>query len=115
MESGRAMRYAVLLMIEVENLSKTFTVHKKEPGLAGSIRALFRRKYVEKQAVRNVSFQIGEGEIAGLVGANGAGKTTIVKMLAGIIYPSSGRASVLGFTPWERDNRFRRQIALIMG
>jgi ABC-2 type transport system ATP-binding protein len=102
-------------MIEVEKLSKTFTVHKKEPGLAGSVRSLFRRQYIEKRAVREVSFTVGEGEIVGLVGANGAGKTTIVKMLAGIIHPTSGRASVLGFTPWERDNRFRRQIALIMG
>lgn len=102
-------------MIEVEKLSKTFVVHKKEPGLAGSVRALFRRQYIEKRAVREVSFTVGEGEIVGLVGANGAGKTTIVKMLSGIIHPTSGRASVLGFTPWERDNRFRRQIALIMG
>jgi ABC-2 type transport system ATP-binding protein len=102
-------------MIQVEKLSKTFTVHKKEPGLAASVRALFRRRYVEKHAVREVSFTVGEGEIVGLVGANGAGKTTIVKMLAGIIYPTSGRASVLGYTPWERDNRLRRQIALIMG
>ncbi len=102
-------------MIEVDKLTKTFTVHKKEPGLAGSVRSLFRREYVHKRAVREVSFSVGEGEIVGLVGANGAGKTTIVKMLAGIIHPTSGRASVLGFTPWERDNRFRRQIALIMG
>jgi ABC-2 type transport system ATP-binding protein len=102
-------------MIQVEKLSKTFRVHKKEPGLAGSIRSLFRRQYIEKRAVREVSFSVGEGEIVGLVGANGAGKTTIVKMLAGIIYPTSGKASVLGFTPWERDNRLRRQIALIMG
>ena len=102
-------------MIEVQKLSKTFTVHKKEPGLLGSIRSLFQREDIEKRAVREVSFSVGEGEIVGLVGANGAGKTTIVKMLAGIIYPTSGLARVLGFTPWERDNRFRRQIALIMG
>jgi ABC-2 type transport system ATP-binding protein len=62
-----------------------------------------------------VSFRVDEGEIVGLIGANGAGKTTLVKMLAGIIHPTSGEAEVLGFTPWERDNRFRRQIALIMG
>ena len=102
-------------MIQLEKLSKTFTVHRKEPGLAGSIRSLFRREYIDKRAVREVSFSVGEGEIVGLVGANGAGKTTIVKMLAGIIYPTSGTASVLGYTPWERDNRLRRQIALIMG
>jgi ABC-2 type transport system ATP-binding protein len=102
-------------MIFVEKLSKTFVVHKKEPGLAGSIRSLFHREYIHKRAVRDVSFTVGEGEIVGLVGANGAGKTTIVKMLAGIIHPTAGRAKVLGFTPWERDDRFRSQIALIMG
>ena len=102
-------------MIDVDGLTKTFHVHKKEPGFAGSVKALFRRERVEKAAVRGVSFHVGEGEIVGLVGANGAGKTTLVKMLAGIIHPTSGSARVLGFVPWERDNRLRRQIALIMG
>jgi len=102
-------------MIEVERLSKTFFVHRKEPGLWGSVRSLFRREKVEKRAVRDVSFRVGEGEIVGLVGANGAGKTTLVKMLAGIIHPSAGGARVLGHTPWERDDDFRRRIALIMG
>ena len=102
-------------MIEVDKLSKTFVVHKKAPGLGGSIRALFVREKVEKRAVREVSFEVGEGEIVGLVGANGAGKTTLVKMLAGIIHPTSGDASVLGHRPWERNNDLRRRIALIMG
>ncbi|HKR56045.1 MAG TPA: ATP-binding cassette domain-containing protein [Gemmatimonadales bacterium] len=102
-------------MIEVESLSKTFTTHRKEPGLWGSVRSLFKREKVLKHAVRGATFKIEEGEIVGLVGANGAGKTTLIKMLAGIIHPSGGDARVLGFRPWERDNRFRRQIALIMG
>jgi ABC-2 type transport system ATP-binding protein len=102
-------------MIEVEKLSKTFTVHKKEPGLKASIKSLFKRVTVAKEAVKSVSFRVDEGEIVGLVGANGAGKTTLVKMLAGIIHPTSGDARVLGFRPWERRNDFRRQIALIMG
>ncbi len=102
-------------MIVVENLTKTFRVHRKEPGLWGSLRSLVRRESIEKWAVREASFSVGEGEIVGLVGANGAGKTTLVKMLAGIIYPTSGHAEVLGYRPSERDNRFRRQIALIMG
>jgi len=102
-------------MIEVEALSKTFTTHRKDPGLWGSIRSLFRREKVVKNAVREATFKVGEGEIVGLVGANGAGKTTLIKMLAGIIHPTRGDARVLGFRPWERDNRFRRQIALIMG
>ena len=81
----------------------------------GSLRSLFVRERFAKHAVRSVSFHVGEGEIVGLVGANGAGKTTLVKMLTGIIHPTSGEARVLGYVPWERDNRLRRRIALIMG
>ena len=102
-------------MIEVRDLTKTYTVHEKAPGLVGSIKSLFVRKKVEKHAVKGVSLEVPEGQILGLVGPNGAGKTTLVKMLAGIIHPSAGTASVLGHTPWERDNDFRRQIALVMG
>ena len=102
-------------MIEVQELTKSFTVHKKEAGLLGSVKSLFSRQQVEKKAVAGVSFSIGEGEIVGLIGANGAGKTTLVKMLAGIIHPSGGSARVLGYDPWERDNRLRNQVALIMG
>lgn len=102
-------------MIQVENLRKSFRVHKKEAGLKGSLRGLIKRQWEEKQALRGVSLKVGAGEIVGLVGANGAGKTTLVKLLAGIVHPSSGDAKVLGHTPWERHNEFRRQIALIMG
>ena len=102
-------------MIEVHELSKTFHVHRKEPGLAGSLRSLISRKQIARHAVRSLSFQVKEGEIVGLVGANGAGKTTLVKMLTGIIHPTSGDARVMGYVPWERDNRLRRRIALIMG
>ncbi|HZN63028.1 MAG TPA: ATP-binding cassette domain-containing protein [Planctomycetota bacterium] len=102
-------------MIEVDALSKSFTTHRKDPGLWGSVRSLFSREKVTKRAVHEATFKVGEGEIVGLVGANGAGKTTLIKMLAGIIHPTGGDARVLGFRPWERDNRFRRQVALIMG
>jgi ABC-2 type transport system ATP-binding protein len=102
-------------MIEVDRLAKTFRVAKKAPGFVGSLKSLVRRETVAKEAVKGVSFRVDEGEIVGLVGANGAGKTTLVKMLAGIIHPTSGEARVLGFRPWERDDRFRRQISLIMG
>lgn len=102
-------------MIRVRDLDKTFWVHRKEPGLLGSLRSLFRRQRIAKHALDRVSFDVHEGEIVGLIGANGAGKTTLVKILAGIVHPGEGEARVLGFDPWTRDNAFRRQIALIMG
>ena len=102
-------------MIEVDKLSKCFTVHQKEPGLKASLKSLFVRKSITKTAVKEVSFRVDEGEIVGVVGANGAGKTTLVKMLAGIIHPTSGDARVLGHRPWERRRDFTRQIALLMG
>lgn len=102
-------------MIQVDGIKKTFRFHKKDAGLRGSVRSLFSRQWQEKDALKGVSFQVKAGEIVGLVGANGAGKTTLVKILAGIVHPSSGSASILGHVPWERNNDFRRQIALIMG
>ncbi len=102
-------------MIEVKNLRKTFISHRKEPGLKGSLKALFKREKVIKEALKSVSFKIQQGEIVGLIGANGAGKTTLVKILAGIVHPTSGEATILGFKPWERDNNYRRQMSLIMG
>ena len=102
-------------MIEVKDLRKTFTSHVKEPGLKGSIKSLFSRKTVTKEALKPVNLTIQQGEIVGLIGANGAGKTTLIKMLAGIVHPTSGEAKVLGHVPWERNNEYRRQMALIMG
>lgn len=102
-------------MIKVQNLTKKFTIYKKEPGLRGSIKSLFFRKTIVKKALDNISFEIGPGEIIGLIGANGAGKTTLTKILAGIIHPTEGSISVLGFNPWDRDNRYRSQMSLIMG
>jgi ABC-2 type transport system ATP-binding protein len=102
-------------MIRARGLSKTYRVHRKEPGLKGSLRSLFFRKWQEVQALKPVDLEVQAGEIVGLVGANGAGKTTLVKALAGIIHPTSGTAEVLGYVPWQRKNAFRRQIALIMG
>jgi ABC-2 type transport system ATP-binding protein len=102
-------------VIEVRDLAKTFSTHRKAPGLMGSLRGLVRRERVRKEAVRGVTFDVAPGEIVGLVGPNGAGKTTVVKMLAGIIHPSAGHARVLGHDPWRREDAFRRRIALVMG
>ncbi len=102
-------------MIRVRNLKKTFTSHIKEPGLVGSLKSLVKRKKITKEALKSINLDISQGEIVGLIGANGAGKTTLVKILAGIVHPSEGDVSILGFTPWERDNHYRRQMSLIMG
>ncbi len=102
-------------MIKVTGLRKTFTSHKKEPGLMGSVKALVKREMVVKEALKSVNLEIQQGEIVGLIGANGAGKTTLVKILSGIVHPTSGEATVLGYKPWERDNHYRKQMCLIMG
>lgn len=102
-------------MIEIQNLTKTFKVHKKEPGLKGSLKSLFERNWIEKKALNDVSFKIEEGEIVGLIGSNGAGKTTLAKIMSGIIHPTSGKCTVMGFNPWSRDNRLRKNMSLIMG
>ncbi|MEM6456488.1 MAG: ATP-binding cassette domain-containing protein [Acidobacteriota bacterium] len=104
-----------MAVIEVDGLRKVFHVHRKAPGFWNSVRALVKRQTVEKVAVKDVSFAVEEGEIVGLLGANGAGKTTVVKMLAGIVHPTRGDARVLGMRPSTRDDRLRRQMALIMG
>jgi ABC-2 type transport system ATP-binding protein len=101
--------------IEASGLTKTFRTYKKEPGLRGAVKGLFRRRYETVTAVNEVSFRIEEGELVGFLGPNGAGKTTTLKMLAGLLYPTSGTARVLGFTPWERDDGYRRQFALLLG
>ncbi len=102
-------------IINVINLKKYYQVHKKEPGLSGSIKSLFHRKYEEVKAVDNISFNIEEGELVGFIGPNGAGKTTTLKCLSGLLYPTGGSVSVLGFDPWKRKNEFLKQISLVMG
>jgi ABC-2 type transport system ATP-binding protein len=102
-------------IIEVKHLKKYYQVHKKEPGLMGSIRSLFHRKYEDVKAVDKISFEIEEGELVGFIGPNGAGKTTTLKCLSGLLYPTSGSVSVLGFNPWDRKYSFLKQISLVMG
>jgi len=101
--------------IEVQGLTKAFRTYKKEPGFRGALRGLFHRKHELTVAVKEVGFTVEEGELVGFLGPNGAGKTTTLKMLAGLLYPTSGTAKVLGYVPWERDNGYRRQFALLLG
>src|SRR3954447_26825454 len=102
-------------IIQADNLVKVYRVFQKKPGLMGAVRGLIRREYKEVRAVDGVSFAIEPGEMVAFLGPNGAGKTTTLKMLSGLIYPTSGSANVLGFTPWDRQDAYRRQFALVMG
>ncbi len=102
-------------LIEVQGLTKAFRTYKKQPGFGGALRGLFHRKYEQTVAVKDVSFTVEEGELVGFLGPNGAGKTTTLKMLSGLLFPTSGSARVLGYTPWERADGYRRQFALLLG
>ena len=101
--------------IVVNHLSKTFRAKQKQPGVAGSIQALWKPNYTTVAAVDGVSFRIGRGEVVGFIGPNGAGKSTTLKMLTGILHPTSGEASVLGLTPWRERQRLVFRIASVFG
>ncbi len=102
-------------MITVEHLKKDFTYYKKHTGLKGSLHNIFHRESLTKEAVRDISFSVGKGEMIGFLGPNGAGKTTTLKMLSGILYPTGGKVEVDGYVPWERKNEFKRRISIVMG
>lgn len=102
-------------LILVEHLVKDFVITQKEPGLSGSISSLISPKKKTVNAVRDISFSIKEGELVGFIGPNGAGKTTTLKMLSGILYPTSGFVQVAGSTPWERKPHYLKRISLVMG
>jgi ABC-2 type transport system ATP-binding protein len=103
------------IAIEARLLSKHFRVAQKTPGFAGAFKGLFSRQYRDVHAVKEVSFSIKEGELVGFLGPNGAGKTTTLKMLSGLLHPSSGEAHVLGFVPWRRERKFQKQFTMVMG
>ena len=103
------------IAIDVRNLTKLYRVFQKREGLVASIKSLFRREYKTVSAVAGVSFSIRQGEMVAFLGPNGAGKTTTLKLLSGLIFPNSGDATVLGFTPWQREHAYRRRFSLVMG
>jgi len=101
--------------IQVKNLTRTFQIFDKKPGLGASIKSIFYRPQRTVHAVENVSFEIKQGELVGFIGPNGAGKTTTLKCLSGLLYPSSGNISVLGFKPSDRKYEYLNQIGFVMG
>ena len=102
-------------IIEVKNISKKFEFYRKQQGLLESFKGLFFREKLYSDALKDISFKIEEGELVGFLGPNGAGKTTTLKILSGILHPTSGEAKVLGFTPAKREKEYLKQFALVMG
>ncbi|NMB90703.1 MAG: ATP-binding cassette domain-containing protein [Chloroflexi bacterium] len=102
-------------MVCVEGLTKTFRVPVREEGLGSAVKSLFQRRYEDVHAVRSVEFSIRVGEMVAFIGPNGAGKTTTLKMLAGLLHPTSGQAQVAGYVPWERRSDFLRRISMVLG
>lgn len=102
-------------IIEIKNLSKSYQVYQKKEGLWAAVRGLAKREYREVNAVDGIDLKVDQGEFVAFLGPNGAGKTTTLKLLSGVISPSGGDAKVMGFTPWERQNEYRRKFALVMG
>lgn len=102
-------------IIQVKDLKKSYDYYEKELGLKNSVRNIFLRKKLIKEAVKGITLKVNEGEMIGFIGPNGAGKTTTLKMLSGIMYPTDGTALVNGFVPWERSKQFKRNMAIVMG
>jgi ABC-2 type transport system ATP-binding protein len=102
-------------VIKVEELSKVFKIPKKVPGLGGAVRGLFNPRYDDKTAVDRISFQVDVGEIVGYIGVNGAGKSTTIKMLTGVLMPTSGSVNVLGRDPHKQRVENARDIGVVFG
>ena len=104
-----------MAIIEISRLAKSYRVYQKQEGLLASLGGLFRRQYRTIEAVRGIDLAVEEGEFVAFLGPNGAGKTTTLKLLSGVITPTSGTATVMGHVPWKRENAYRRRFALVMG
>jgi ABC-2 type transport system ATP-binding protein len=117
MRTGESSRFTGMTdpAVRVATLNKTFLVPERDAGLRASVRSLVRRRHREVRAVDGISFEVGQGEIIGFLGPNGAGKTTTLKMLSGLLYPTTGEVRVLGHVPSKRERDFLRRITLVMG
>jgi ABC-2 type transport system ATP-binding protein len=102
-------------VVRLQELKKTYVVSEREPGLRAALRSLVHRRKSEVRAVDGISFDLVPGEIVGFLGPNGAGKTTTLKMLSGLLHPTSGELEVLSHVPWKRERAFLRRITLVMG
>ena len=104
-----------MTIIEVNGLTKTFRTRERAAGLAASLRSFVARRYQERDAVKPICFALEQGEVLAFIGPNGAGKSTTIKMLTGILHPTSGSARVLGYVPWRQRHQLAFHIASIYG
>lgn len=114
-ETARAISPNPSPALYVRDLQKTYVVTERESGVLAAIQSIVHRKKTEVLAVNGITFDLAPGEIVGFLGPNGAGKTTTLKMLSGLLHPTGGELSVLGYVPWKREKLFLRQITLVMG
>jgi len=103
------------VVIKTRGLSREYRTYKKPSGVMNSIKGLWKRQHLIRQALKPCDIEIGPGEVIGLVGSNGAGKTTLLKLLSGLIHPTAGEAQVLGHQPWERKPEYLKRISLLLG
>ena len=101
--------------IEVNNISKTFKVSVRQSGLKNAVKSFFKRNYKYVEAVKDISFKVEKGEIVGYIGPNGAGKSTTIKILSGILIPSSGTCKINKMTPWEHRKEYVKKIGVVFG
>src|SRR5258706_10964741 len=115
MECHIRQRRKQMSIIEVESLAKTFRTRERPAGLLGSLHSFVAPLYREREAVRSISFSLEPGEVLAFIGPNGAGKSTTIKMLTGILFPSSGKAQVLGLVPWQQRRKLAFHISSVYG
>jgi ABC-2 type transport system ATP-binding protein len=102
-------------MIELNHISKTFRIAKRNAGMKEAVKALFRREYTEIEALKNISFTVGDGEMVGYIGPNGAGKSSTIKVMSGILTPDSGECVIDGLVPWKSRKEHARNIGVVFG
>ena len=102
-------------MIQMENISKTFRVARRDAGMGQAVKALFHRQYTEVHALQDVSFTIQDGEMVGYIGPNGAGRSTSIKVMCGVLTPDAGRCTSNGLTPWRDRAQHVRSIGVVFG
>ena len=103
------------MFIEIKDLSKSFKIFKRKPGLKGALESFFKRNYFTFTAIENINLNINKGEIIGILGENGAGKTTLIKLMVGLLHPTTGTININGYNPWKRNHNYLKQVSVVMG